>query len=157
MFEKCVNCKKLGVECHPNIYVMGIVQLREFLRLLKNAKNMTNAEVAVKSGVSKGTVDSFFWEGGSRDVNYSTLSPIMCALLGDTEEMSCPPSAETESHEELMEQIRVHVAGLDSLLAWRKQVIIFLVAVVCVLMAVIITALVIDWMDKSVGFFWLDK
>lgn len=159
MFEKCVECERLGSDCIPNLYVMPIDDMREFLRALKHSRGLTNADISAMSGVPKGTVGSFFSRGGTKDANYSTFAPVMASLMGSVStEIPCAPApGDTQDHAELIEQYKVHIAGMDSLLKWRKRVIIVLLTMVCVLTAVIITALIVDRLNGHIGFFWLEK
>lgn len=153
MFEKCIECEKLGKECHPNLYIMNMAEIRDFLRARKDFQNLTNADVAERSGIPKGTVDAFFC-GSRRDVNYSTLSPILCALVGNNGEMSCSPpqagQAEADTH--LMEELRTRIAKQESLMKWKKQIIAFLAVIVCVLLAVLLAAFIVDELNDNVGF-----
>lgn len=160
MFEKCIECEKLGKECHPNLYIMNMAEIRDFLRARKDFQGMTNADVAERSGIPKGTVDAFFG-GVRRDVNYSTLSPILCALVGNSGEMPCsPPQAGQEKQQEspeTRELLQVHFASVDRTLKFRRHLIITETVIICVLLAVILGAVIVDFLNGQLGYFWLTR
>lgn len=158
MFEKCIECEKLGKECHPNLYIMNMAEIRDFLRARKDFQGMTNADVAERSGIPKGTVDAFF-SSSRRDVNYSTLSPILCALVGNSGEMPCsPPQAgQAEADAQLMDELRTRIAKQESLMKWKKQIIAFLAVIVCILLSVLLAAFIVDELNDNVGFININR
>lgn len=100
MYEKCIKCDRLGKNCIPNIYTMSVSEMRVFARKLKEHKGWTNAQLAEKSGVPKGTVDANLAKKGAYnpDVTYSTFAPILCALLEcELKEMPCPDIIEQQN------------------------------------------------------------
>ena len=162
MFEKCLNCNRLGKDCFPNIFVMDVAGIRLWARKLKIARGITNAELARKSGVPKGTIDNHFSAKATHtaDVNYSTFAPILCALLDcGKEEMECPGSNEIESFTEeetkrdiefLKEQLKI----AQEIAHGRKKAIILTCFALFIILSIIILALIIDKFNPYIGFFW---
>lgn len=158
MFEKCLKCNRLGKDCFPNVFVMDVAGIRLWARKLKVARGITNAELARKSGVPKGTIDNHFSAKAthSADVNYSTFAPVLCALLDcGKEEMECPGSSEKDSHtdrdiEFLKEQLRIS----QEIAHERKKLLILSCFALFITLSIIILALVVDKINPDIGFFW---
>lgn len=68
--------------------------------------------------------------------------------------MSCSPpqagQAEADTH--LMEELRTRIEKQESLMKWKKQIIAFLAVIVCVLLAVLLAAFIVDELNDNVGF-----
>ena len=176
MYEKCIKCDRLGKDCVPNLYVMSVVEIREWARKLKEEKGWSNAYLSEISGVPKGTIDSNFSKRGGKcaDVNYTTFAPILCALIGCKEEMlicnsQLPDDATLEfKNQELSQKVKQlehdtetkkaeyekRLSYLREQLEWRRRVIKFLMTVSCILITFILIELAIDWTNSGLGFFW---
>lgn len=174
MFEKCIKCQHLGNDCIPNIYTMSITEVRDWAKKLKEEKGWSNAYLAERSGVPKGTIDFNFCKAGGKcaDVTYSTFAPMLCALLeSDSTELPCEryieersaydlsrleaENSELRKHvEDLKEELDSRVSYFKEQMAWRKAVIKVLIGISCTMLLFILCELVIDWMDKGIGFFW---
>lgn len=158
MYEKCIGCDRLGKDCIPNLYVMDVEEIREWARAQKEYKGLTNAELSALSGVPKGTIDhSFSARAGKHvDVNYSTIAPILCALIGaDSQEMPCSVTeAKREENTDLEKEYVARIERMDALLKWRKQVIVFLIVLCCILLDFVLAGIVVDFLDSEIGFFW---
>lgn len=89
MYEKCLNCDRLGKDCIPNFYTMSVQEIRAWAKKMKEKKGWSNADLAKASGVPKGTIDSNLSKHARKDVTYSTFAPILCALIGCEGEMLC--------------------------------------------------------------------
>lgn len=179
MYEKCIKCDRLGKDCIPNLYVMSVVEIRDWARKLKEAKGWTNAHLAEVSGVPKGTIDSNFSKrhGKCADVNYSTFAPVLCALLEcEGSEMPCRNNNDDVAHlleenAELRKEIEEINQRYDAMKAdynnrisyfkdhirWKQKIIITLIIISCVLCAFILIGLAIDWQNNGLGFFWLNR
>lgn len=182
MYEKCINCKRLGKDCTPNFYIMPLNDMRLFAKRLMTAKGWKNADLAEESGVKEGTVKNTLSQR-DRDVYYTTFAPMFCALVGSgNEETPCPePVLEESRHLETIERLEHEKAELEKRLEaakaetgrtvdflkdelkkerevskerkrWRD---IFCV-IALVALALIVTALIVDALDRSIGFFWRD-
>lgn len=183
MYEKCIECERLGKDCIPNLYVMSIVEVRDWARERKEFLGLSNAELSEMSGVPKGTIDSTFSKrtGKIADVTYSTFAPLLCALIGCTsKELPCFEITENDRHlsetieileseneklkERICEENRLyqqwgseHIARIEYMkeqLKWRKQVIVILIIISCVLLMFVLAELCIDWSNRDFGMLW---
>lgn len=76
IYEKCITCPDLGVTCNgPNMLTLPIESVREMVRRWKDAKGLTNEQLAVICKVPRGTVDRFL-AGTESDFKYTTVSMI---------------------------------------------------------------------------------
>lgn len=155
MYEKCIGCERLGKDCIPNLYIMDIDEIREWARAQKEYKCLTNAELSAMSGVPKGTIDHSF-SPRAKDVNYSTFAPLLRVLIGaDIKEMPCSMELHSEEGNEVrIAEYEARIARTDALLKWRKQVIVFLIVLCCILIGFVLAGIVVDFLDKSMGYFW---
>lgn len=175
MYEKCIRCERLGKDCIPNLYVMTVTEVRDWARKLKKEKRWSNAHLSEVSGVPKGTIDSNFSKiGNTSDVNYSTFSPILCALIGsDKHEMICNNFSESnklleekvilleKENEELnriMEDMKKEYSSrieyLKKHIKYKEKIIAVLIAISCILIVFIMFGIVVDWQYSDIGFFW---
>lgn len=173
MYEKCIKCDHLGKECIPNLYIMSITEVRDWLKKVKEEKGWSNAHLAEESGIPKGTIDSNFSKksGKISDVNYSTFAPVITALIGCDKALPCERQCadrldielkhlEAENLElkknidELKEELDSRISYFKEQMAWKTAVIKILIGISCTMMIFILCELVIDWMDKGMGFFW---
>lgn len=166
MYEKCLDCDRLGKDCIPNIYAMSVDEIRSWARKLKEKKGWTNSDLAKASGVPKGTIDSSFSKHGKKDVNYSTFAPILCALIGGEKEMLCYKTNETEIEKENI-ILQNHVQDIENLKAeyekeiiylkdqiqWKRKIIKIMIAISCILLFFVCAGLVVDWMNPNYGLF----
>lgn len=183
MYEKCVNCQRLGHDCIPNFYIMPLNDMRHFAKRRMTALGWKNADLSEESGVKEGTIKNTLSQK-DRDVYYSTFAPMFCALIGcDNDETPCPADVVAESkHLETIARLEKEKQDLEQRLEEAKNVAddrvdflkseleqvrktsnerrkwrdIFCIAAF-VAIAIIMLAVVVDILDKSVGFFWLDE
>lgn len=155
MFDKCIGCERLGKDCIPNLYIMDMEEIREWARAQKEYIGLTNAELSIMSGVPKGTIDHSFSQR-SKDMNYSTFAPVLCALIGaDGKEMPCSRRVEREEINAVrIAEYEARIARVDALLKWRKQVIVFLIVLCCILIGFILAGIIVDYLDTNIGYFW---
>lgn len=165
MLEKCIRCGHLGKDCIPNLCALPLEDVNRWAIKLKAYKRITNAELADRSGVPKGTIDAHFSrkKDHSPDVNYSTFAPILCALIGCSD-IQCPKEkldGNTESVEHVIKESQKKIDFLkDELKTERRRlaemkkalVIVFMLFAASVLL--IIISLLLDRYDPSIGFFW---
>lgn len=166
MFEKCIKCERLGKDCFPNIYSMNMLDVRDFAMKLKEHKRISNGELSKRSGVPKGTIDMHFKQKNpySADVNYSTFAPIICALIGcDEKEMECPPSMKNNEekcdlliseYEKKVEYLKKQVQEEHRISERRARAMYILGTILLVLLMMIIAALIVDALNKDLGFLW---
>ncbi len=88
MREKCNNCTRPSKACISYLMTLSTREMLEWCRIWKDRLGWSNATMAVKSNVPKGTIDRVFSlaknEGDVTDVKLSTVRPIICALVGCT-------------------------------------------------------------------------
>lgn len=176
MYEKCIKCERLGKDCIPNLYIMDVLDIREWTRKLKEEKGWTNAHLAEVSGIPKGTIDSCFSKknGKNADVNYSTFSAILCALLEcDHIEMLCRDSeaecchifneneelrkenAELkERYASIREDYENRIAYFKENIKYKRHIIAILIIISCILCTFILLGIAVDWNYSDIGFFW---
>lgn len=152
MYEKCIKCDKLGKTCVPFFAAMTISELLEWCRLRKQYLRWSNAYLAEKSNVPKGTIDSKL-SGKNGDITYSTLQPILCALLGfDGVEIPC-----AESQDGSKEERKETEEYLKRQIVIKRRAIIVLGVALSVFMLAVIALLLYDALNESVGIFWVTK
>ena len=84
MYTECLSCTKLGNGCDgPNFWAMSPDMLIKWIGARMKSINMTNQQLADKSGVPKGTIDVI--RAGKRDnFEFNTLQPMLQVLVGAT-------------------------------------------------------------------------
>ena len=89
MYEKCITCEKLGVNCVPNLMRLPFHELQHWCLERKKYLGWTSQELADKSGVPLGTVNRFKSDDYI-DCKYSTVHNIVIALIGGMhDEFTC--------------------------------------------------------------------
>ena len=125
--------------------------LADYLKLLKNKKNLTNQELADLSGVPVGTINRIM-AGQTDNPNFQTVCDIVIALDGSLDELAgIPPrsgnperSGSVNAEEMLM--FRKLISTKDK---WIHRLFICL----CALFLFILSVFVLDLLNPSVGFF----
>ena len=142
------NAKILAIKRH----ITGDnFMLADYLKLLKNKKNLTNQELADLSGVPVGTINRIM-AGQTDNPNFQTVCDIVIALDGSLDELAgIPPrsgnperSGSVNAEEMLM--FRKLISTKDK---WIHRLFICL----CALILVILSVFVLDLLNPSVGFF----
>lgn len=152
MYEKCVRCEKLGKTCVPYFAAMEISAVLAWCRDRKKFLGWSNATLAEKSNVPKGTIDAKL-SGRNGDITYSTLQQILCALVAnDAELMPCESFVETSKKES-----KETVDYLKKQIAIKRKAIIILGVALAVFMLAVISFLLYDALNESVGIFWVTK
>ncbi len=118
MYEKCLECKKLGNPCDgPNFMAMNTEDLIHWCNeRKKQLPGLTYDRIVEKTGLSKGTISGFF-TGSHTDYRIETIRPILKLLIGgEWEDSPCgDPTAEERAHTE--EKFR----QLEEGIAWRDE------------------------------------
>ena len=142
------NAKILAIKRH----ITGDnFMLADYLKLLKNKKNLTNQELADLSGVPVGTINRIM-AGQTDNPNFQTVCDIVIALDGSLDELAgIPPrsgnperSGSVNAEEMLM--FRKLISTKDK---WIHRLFICL----CALILFILSVFVLDLLNPSVGFF----
>lgn len=88
MREKCNNCPRPSKACISFLMTLSTREMLEWCRIWKERLGMSNATLAARSGVPKGTIDRILsltkGELDKTDVKLVTVRPIICALTGCT-------------------------------------------------------------------------
>lgn len=192
MYEKCLNCSKIGVSCDgPNFMAMTTADLIEWCNARrKQLPGLTYDRIVELTGLSKGTVSGFF--GGTHaDYRIETIRPILKLLVGgewDDNPCADPTVSEKAAYEAEIEKLKTSIvwhedkikdlkeknaslellvknnntratadkAFLQEQIKSKNTAILILSISLAVVLLVIIAALIVDRLDPSIGFFWLE-
>ncbi len=174
MREKCNNCARPSKACISFLMTLSTKEMLEWCRIWKAKLGWSNAALAEKSRVPKGTIDrvlSIAKGDDTTEVKLSTIRPIICALTGCTmEELeACSSSSEdtrvaalikkNKRLEEDIAQMKRDAATQQSFLASQFKIKDRYIAVLASLLGVAVLAiiglLVIDALTPNIGFLWL--
>ena len=114
MFEKCIQCNRLGESCVPNLMLLPFADLIQWWNKRQKYLGWTNQVLADKSKVPVGTINRIK-AGDYLDCKYSTIKNILSALIGGTtDEFSCTEQVEKELKQlEQMQQQTEKLASLE--------------------------------------------
>lgn len=114
MIEKCANCVRPGKNCIPQILSFSAVDLLQWCKERKKFLNLSNAEIAEKANVPKGTVDRLFSSHEYTEYRFSSIQPIICLLIGcEPEDLNCED--QNSNNDVLQEQIKQKDEQLSAL------------------------------------------
>ena len=84
LYNECVKCAKLGVECDgPNFFTLPAHDILEWCKARKAELHLSNDKIADLSGIPRGTVARIF-AGSHEDFKFGTVQPILRVLIGGT-------------------------------------------------------------------------
>lgn len=156
MKEKCKDCPRASTGCLRYISELSPEDLRDWCLKRKVALALTNQQIADAANISRRTVDRFF-AANLRDFRFSSVQPIMLALLQD---FDCRTTTTQTAFD--IERADLKIQNLEQQLKTEKRDLVFARKYIVVLsialaiaVAVIVSALVIDLMYADRGFFWL--
>lgn len=110
MYEKCIQCNKMGESCVPNLMLLPFSDLMQWCAKRQKHLGWTNQTLADKSKVPVGTINRI--KAGEEDCRYSTMRSILLALIGGTtDEWPCTAQVERELRQ--MEQLEQQAAKLS--------------------------------------------
>lgn len=93
MFEKCIKCDRIGIDCVPNLILLPFPDLIQWCDKKQKHLGWSNQTLADKSKVPVGTINRI--KAGEEDCKYSTMRSILIALIGGTtDEFSCTARVE---------------------------------------------------------------
>jgi hypothetical protein len=173
MREKCKNCARPSKACISYLMTLSTKGMLEWIRIWKERLGWSNATLAEKSHVPKGTIDRILSlaknESEVVDVKLVTIRPILCALTGCTiEELEACDFSNEATSVDLIEKNKTLQEELKQLKADVKTQSAFLVnqirikdryiaALAISLVAVIILVgiyLSLDFANPNWGLFW---
>lgn len=105
MFDKCINCDRLGESCVPNLMLLPFSELIQWAGKRQKHLGWTNQVLADKSNVPVGTINRIK-AGQYMDCKYSTIKYLLITLIGGTtDEFSCTEQVTRELQQlEVLEQ-----------------------------------------------------
>lgn len=95
MFEKCIECPRIGESCVPNLWLLPFQEL--FTWCVKRQKYLkwSNQDWADDSKVPVGTINRL--KSGDTDCKYSTMRSLAISVIGGTRnEFACTEQVEKE-------------------------------------------------------------
>ena len=95
MFEKCIQCTRMGESCVPNLMLLPFSNLKQWWDKRQKFLGWTNKTLSDKCTVPLGTINRI--KAGEEDCKYSTMRLILLALIGGTtDEFACTEQVEQE-------------------------------------------------------------
>lgn len=171
MIEKCTDCARSGKSCIPRILSFSAADLLKWCKERKKILNISNAEIAERTNVPKGTVDRLFSAHEYTEFRFSSIQPIVCLLIGCApEDFDCE-----DSDEDLQEEIKHKDEQLNTLredmeriksendkslnfarnyMKYQRRIIAILGGLFIFTLILIIVALIVDRANPNIGFFW---
>lgn len=90
MPDRCHECQHPGKDCIPHLMALAATDLLTWCKERKKQLNLSNAEIAEKSGIPKGTIDRIFGKGVFAEFRFSTIQPVIRVLLRcNAEDFDC--------------------------------------------------------------------
>lgn len=118
MYEKCIQCNKMGESCVPNLMLLPFSDLMQWCAKRQKYLDWTNQTLADKSKVPVGTINRI--KAGEEDCRYSTMRSILIALIGGTtDEWACTAQVEKELRQ--MEQLEQQAEKLTEVAAENER------------------------------------
>lgn len=174
MIEKCTNCARSGKNCIPRILSFSSADLLQWCKERKKVLNISNAEIADKTNVPKGTIDRLFSAHEYTEFRFSSIQPIVCLLLGcKPEELDCDAAYDSEENwldqikqkDEQLDELRVGIERIKSehdntlsftrgYMKYQRRIISVLGSLLIFTLLLIIVALIVDRANPNIGFFW---
>lgn len=94
MFEKCINCERMGQDCMPNLMQLSFADLLKWIDKRQRHLGWTNQKLADESTIPFGTITRIK-SGDYDDCRYYTIRRILVALIGGiADEFPCKEKME---------------------------------------------------------------
>lgn len=156
MNTKCLTCSNIGIDCLPHLIALHPEELLEWCVWRKKSLGLSNADIADKANVPKGTIDRLF-AAKNTEFRYSTMQPVVLMLLGaDPGSVTCDRHT-PEENRETIEVLKAQVIRERSIAQSRAKLVYILGVALGVALLLIITALIVDMLNHDIGFFWLNR
>lgn len=89
-YNSCLSCPHRNVRCNgPRTSDLPLDRWCEYMRDMKEANDLTNAEISEKSGVSVKTIERLMSMNPDGDIRRDTARMIENAILGSVREYPC--------------------------------------------------------------------
>ena len=124
-YNKCLTCQhRMEKRCDgPRTSAMKLPRWCEFMRALKEANGLTNAEIAERSDVSIKTIERIMAKNCDQDIMRDTARRIEDAIIGSSNQYPCYLAFEEtvpQSNEKLNDALRELERALDDNKDYRK-------------------------------------
>lgn len=174
MKEKCKNCGHPSKACIPFLMTLSTKEMLEWCRMWKERFGWSNAALADRTNVPKGTIDRVFSQAKSESdtgVKLATVRPIICAITGCTiEELEACEGLHSGEMAALVKEnqyLHADVARLKQeavnqrtfladQIKLKDRYIGILACVASIALAIIFIALTVDMFNPNIGFFWVN-
>ena len=115
MFEKCIQCNRIGESCVPNLMLLPFSNLIQWIDKRQKHLGWTSQALADKSSVPVGTIKRIK-AGDYMDCKYSTIKSILITLIGGTtDEFACTEQVEKElMHIEQLERQAAKLSTVEA-------------------------------------------
>lgn len=122
MYSECIECPKIGISCDgPNFFAMSTPELLAWCKARKAYLRASNAQLAEKSGMPKGTIDRLF-AGEHVDFRYETIRPLLKALTGGAwSGKPCGTLQEDEALQKKVQELEAEIARRDESIRHYKE------------------------------------
>jgi hypothetical protein len=111
MFEKCIECPRIGESCVPNLWLLPFPELFKWCVKRQKYLNWSNQDWADDSKVPVGTINRL--KAGDTDCKYSTMRSLAISVIGGTRnEFACTEQVEKELRN--LEQFEQQAAKMAS-------------------------------------------
>lgn len=112
MYEKCIQCNRMGDSCVPNLLLLPFPELIKWWDKRQKYLGWSNQVLASKRNVPVGTINRLK-AGDYSDCKFSTMRDILLSLIGGTtDEWHCTEQVEKELRQ--MEQLEQQAAKMSS-------------------------------------------
>lgn len=113
MFEKCIQCPKIGESCVPNLWLLPFSELFKWCVKRQKYRGWSNQQWADDSKVPIGTINRL--KAGDTDCKYSTMRSLAISVIGGTtDEFACTEQVEKELRQlDLFEQQAARMSSVE--------------------------------------------
>ena len=89
MRKKCIDCTHRATDCAQGLMTLPLKELLAWCKETKKRLGITNNKISEMTGIPIGTLERIM-AGKVEDAKFSTIQPIVAALLEFTPGVTCP-------------------------------------------------------------------
>lgn len=89
MRKKCIDCAHRATDCAQGLMTLPLKELLAWCKETKKRVGITNTKISEMTGIPIGTLERIM-AGKVEDAKFSTIQPIVAALLQFTPGVTCP-------------------------------------------------------------------
>ena len=89
MRKKCIDCTHRATDCAQGLMTLPLKELLAWCKETKKRVGITNNKISEMTGIPIGTLERIM-AGKVEDAKFSTIQPIVAALLQFTPGVTCP-------------------------------------------------------------------